>query len=248
VIIAQEQLERVRFGLAGPESRSVPVGRALRLQGGQVGKFGWKSQVPNLFQFSGDAYINEMGVTNPLFPNENCPGGNCALLACDPAPDPEDGGTGIQHFANFMTLLAPAPRQAPSSSEIAKAVAAVSDSSSQIAKLGCLDCHTPTLTTGSSPIAALNKKTFAPFSDFLLHDMGSLGDGIGGQGRATTTEMRTAPLWGARFRTRFLHDGRATSVDAAIRAHAGQAKDARHPYLNLHNSARATLHAIINAL
>ena len=67
--------------------------------------------------------------------------------------------------------------------------------------------------------------------------MGSLGDGIGGQGRATGTEMRTAPLWGARFRTRFLHDGRATSVDAAIRAHAGQAQAARDRYVNLSDSA-----------
>lgn len=213
-----------------------------------VGKFGWKAQVPNLLKFAGDAYVNEMGITNPLFPNENCPGGDCTLLACDPVPDPEDDGTAITHFASFMTLLAPAPRQRPSNSDIATAVAAISDSSSQFSKLGCLDCHTPTLTTGSSPIAALNKKTFAPFSDFLLHDMGSLGDGIGGQGRATTTEMRTAPLWGARFRTRFLHDGRATSVDAAIRAHAGQAQAARDRYVNLSSNARATILAIINAL
>jgi CxxC motif-containing protein (DUF1111 family) len=213
-----------------------------------VGKFGWKAQVPNLFQFSGDAYVNEMGITNPLFPNENCPGGNCALLACDPVPDPEDNGDGITNFKNFMTLLAPAPLQRPSNTDIATAIAALTSSNSALAQVGCLDCHTPTLTTGSSPIAALNQKTFMPLSDFLLHDMGSLGDKIGGQGRATGTEMRTAPLWGARFRTRFLHDGRATSVDAAIRAHDGQAKASRDRYVNLSASQRATILTIINSI
>ena len=75
-----------------------------------VGKFGWKSQVPNLLHFSGDAYLNEMGITSPLFPNENCPQGDCSLLACDPVADPEDDGTDVGRFNDFMRLLAPPPR------------------------------------------------------------------------------------------------------------------------------------------
>jgi len=74
--------------------------------GTAVGKFGWKAQVPNLEQFSGDAYLNEMGITNPLFPNENCPSGNCAELAWNPMPALNDDGEGVQQFNDFMTLLA----------------------------------------------------------------------------------------------------------------------------------------------
>src|SRR5262249_53726320 len=74
-----------------------------------VGRFGWKAQVPSLFQFSGDAYLNEMGITSPEFQQENCPQGNCALLVCDPVPDPEDDGTDVRAFTDFMSFLAPPP-------------------------------------------------------------------------------------------------------------------------------------------
>jgi CxxC motif-containing protein (DUF1111 family) len=206
-----------------------------------VGKFGWKAQVPTLFQFSGDAYVNEMGITNPFFPDENCPNGDCTLIEeCDPVPDPEDDGAAVAAFTDFMTLLAPAP-VLPSTSDT-NAGRGVFNS------VGCQNCHTPQLRTGTSPIAALNRKNFSPFSDFLLHDMGSLGDGIGAQGRATQTEMRTAPLWGARFRTRFLHDGRASSIDAAIRAHAGQGQAARDSFVNLNATQRARLIAFVNSI
>src|SRR5439155_6723477 len=77
-----------------------------------VGKFGWKAQVPTLFQFAADAYLNEMGITSPLFPVENCPQGDCSLLACDSVADPEDDGTDIRKLTDFMTLLAP-PAQLP---------------------------------------------------------------------------------------------------------------------------------------
>jgi CxxC motif-containing protein (DUF1111 family) len=88
---------------------------------------------------------------------------------------------------------------------------------------------------------------FRPFSDFLLHDMGSLGDGIV-QGSATGSQMRTAPLWGVRTRTALLHDGRAATIDAAIRAHDGQGRLARDRFLGLGSRARALLVAFVNSL
>ncbi len=78
------------------------------------------------------------------------------------------------------------------------------------------------MTTAPSPVAALSLKPVNLYSDLLLHDMGTLGDGIR-QGQATGTEFRTAPLWGLRFRRLFLHDGRATTLDQAIRLHGGEA-------------------------
>src|SRR5262245_16313734 len=132
-----------------------------------VGKFGWKSQVPNLRAFAADAYLNEMGITTPLFPEENCPQGDCRLLACDPLPGVDDDLEDVERFRDFMSFLAPPPRLP--GSDVA------SEGSRLFEQLGCASCHVRSLTTGSSPVAALHHRTFEPFSDFLLHDMGSLG-------------------------------------------------------------------------
>jgi CxxC motif-containing protein (DUF1111 family) len=205
-----------------------------------VGRFGWKAAVASVADFSGDAYLNEMGITNPLFPTESCFNGDCELTArCDPAPDPEDDGTALTNFTNFMTFLAPLPRL-PIEGE-ARVGAGV------FGAIGCANCHTPALVTGANSIAALDQKTFFPFSDFLLHDMGSLGDGIV-QGNAGAREMRTAPLWGARFRTAFLHDGRASSLYDAILAHAGQGQAARDKFAALSSSSKSALLAFLNTL
>jgi len=94
------------------------------------------------------------------------------------------------------------------------------------------------LRSGSSTVAALDNVPFHPYSDFLLHDMGSLGDGIS-QGDASGGEMRTAPLWGLRMITKFLHDGRASTISAAIAAHDGQARNARDRFNALDASSNA---------
>lgn len=231
--------DEVFSALAQRQARETPetAGRVHLVQnlvtgGLSVGKFGWKAQVPSLEQFSADAYLNEMGITSPLFPQENCPNGDCSLLACDPVPDVEDDGADVVAFADFMSLLAPVKpiswergddRRGRFSSDYGKAL---------FGRLGCADCHAPSLRSGSSPVAALANVTFAPYSDFLLHRMGALGDGIV-QGDAKPDEMRTAPLWGLRLRKRFLHDGRAMSIEAAILAHDGQGRRSRDRFKDL---------------
>ncbi len=213
----------------------------LRIATGQkaVGKFGWKAQVPTLFQFSGDAYLNEMGITSAQFPQENCPQGDCAKLSCDPAVDPEDDGSGIDAFHHFMTFLAPPPR-GPITEQVA--------SGEQVFKqIGCQTCHVSTLRTGPNPIPALDRVTFHPYSDFLLHNMGSLGDGIA-QGLATGRDMRTAPLWGLRVQTMFLHDGRALSLENAIAAHDGEARLSRQRFAALDAARRMQLLAFLKSL
>lgn len=204
-----------------------------------VGKFGWKAQVPSLLVFSGDAYLNEMGITTPLFPDESCPQGDCTLLACDPLPGVDDDMEDVEHFRDFMTLLAAPPR--PRISLVSLQGAAI------FAKLGCASCHLPVLRTGRSDVAALHEKTFLPFSDFLLHDMGSLGDGIA-QGEATGRDMRTAPLWGLRLLTTFLHDGRAHTIGDAILAHDGQGARARDRFTALSADKKASLITFLKSL
>jgi len=114
-------------------------------------------------------------------------------------------------------------------------------------QIGCADCHVRSLTSGGSPVAALQFQTFQPYSDFLLHDMGSLGDGIE-QGQATGGEMRTAPLWGLRLFTAFLHDGRAGTIEEAILAHDGQGRAARDRFAALPAEEKVTLVAFLRTL
>lgn len=207
--------------------------------GTSVGRFGWKSQVATLEDFAGDAYLNEMGITSPAFPNESCPGGDCSLLACDPVPDPDDSGDGIEEFTSFMRLLAPIeplPRSATASR-----------GAETFAQIGCVNCHVSEMRTGQSDVPALSRVTFSPYSDFLLHDMGTLGDGIT-QSLATAKLMRTAPLWGLRFREQLLHDGRANTIAEAIEQHQGQGAGARGKFLQLPCNRKDDLLEFLNGL
>jgi CxxC motif-containing protein (DUF1111 family) len=204
-----------------------------------VGKFGWKAQVPTLFQFAGDAYVNELGITTPDFPSESCPQGDCTQLAFNPLPGLNDDGAGVVLLHNYMTMLAAPPRAAANRQ--------IADGESTFERIGCAACHVAALRTGSNPIAALDRKTYHPYSDFLLHDMGALGDNLE-MGSATAREMRTAPLWGLRFVTQYLHDGRATTVEQAILAHDGQARGAKDRFTALAASAKARLIAFLQSL
>ena len=205
-----------------------------------VGRFGWKCQIGTVLTFAANAYQNEMGITTPFFPNENPPQGDSALLAANPAlTNPNDTNETPMQFADFITLLAPPPRR-----PISRA-SSLGDVLFQA--IGCANCHFPAMRTGPNPIAALNEVDFFPYSDFLLHDMGSLNDGISQSG-ATGQEMRTAPLWGARIRTSFLHDGRAKTIEDAIFAHDGQGLAARNRFAGLNAREKANLLAFINSL
>lgn len=203
-----------------------------------VGRFGWKASFPTLLQFSADAFLNEMGITTPMFPEELCPGGDCSLLAHNPAPGINDpDGAALTRITNFMTHLGPPPPAADPSSPGAQV----------FGRIGCGVCHQQTLVTGTQASAALDRVAYHPFSDFLLHDMGALGDGID-QGDAKGAEMRTAPLWGLSIQHTFLHDGRAKSIDEAILAHDGQGKAARDLFTVQPAPDRAALLAFLQSL
>jgi len=199
--------------------------------GMRVGRFGWKAATSNLVQQAAAAYLNEMGITTSLFPADSCPQGDCTQQACDGVPGIEDDGEGVMAFATFMRFLAAPPE--------AKLTGQARAGENSFQQLGCATCHVATLTTGSSSVAALDHVSFHPYSDFLLHDMGALGDGIV-QGQATGTEMRTAPLWGVSQQPFFLHDGRAATLAEAILAHDGEARTARERFtaLDSHNQQK----------
>jgi CxxC motif-containing protein (DUF1111 family) len=226
-------------------------GRAARVQdiangGTRVGRFGWKGQVATLLDFAGDAYLNEMGITSRLFPEENAPNGNTALLAqfdaiADPEDevDPETGKGDIDHAADFIRFLA-APPRLPTTPSIR--------AGEQIFRsTGCAVCHTPMMMSGPNPVAALSQKPVALYSDLLLHDMGALNDGIA-QGDAHPNEMKTPPLWGLRASAPYLHDGTAATIEGAVRAHDGEARIARDRYLRLSPLQRQQLSDFLNSL
>ena len=212
----------------------------------RVGRFGWKAQQATLLAFSGDAYLNEVGITSRFFPHDNAPNGDTNLLALgDLVADPEDemdpasGKADIDRFADFMRYLAPPP-QLP-------LTVSASAGQSLFGQIGCAVCHTPAMNTGTNAVAALDRKPVRLYSDLLLHDMGSLGDGIA-QAAAAPREMRTAPLWGLRASGPYLHDGRAATADEAIRGHDGEARVARDRYRWLSPTQKQQLLDFLNSL
>jgi CxxC motif-containing protein (DUF1111 family) len=205
-----------------------------------VGKFGWKGQNPTLFQFGADAYVNEMGITSPMFPDENCPQGDCDLLTkcLEKKEGPDDDGSGVDAFHDFMTFLAPPERGA---------ITPQVESGEQVfTQIGCEFCHVSTLKTGSHPTPSLNQVTIHPYSDFLLHDVGT-GDGIV-QGDAQGNELRTPPLWGLRVRKTFLHDASESTIEGAIRQHSKQGQDAKEAFNDLSDSEKRALIAFLKSL
>jgi len=247
-------VNRVPVLLPNPEDPSQHLG-ALR-----VGRFGWKSGIASLMQFSADAYVNEMGITTQHciggnsvldFATESAPNGVAQPLGCDDmapeqttpgVPAGTDDAAGdcsvtpdliqddVLEFFEFMTALAPTTRDF--SDQIA-----VNAGAPLFTSIGCASCHTTT--TFRTPATTFNgvpaNFAFNPFSDFLAHDMGALGDQIGNPGDtvAVTRRMRTAPLWGIRFRNKLLHDGRTNDISAAIAAHDGQGAAAAAAFARL---------------
>jgi len=205
----------------------------------RVGRFGWKAQVPTLLTFSGDASLNEMGLTNRLVPTENAPNGDLVLLAsCDSVPDPEDGPDGegfdfIDRVTDFQRFLAPPP-QTPRNGMTGEAI---------FNSVSCASCHTPGFVTRDDMALedALRAKVIRPYSDFLLHDMGQNADFIK-QGDGGQREIRTPPLWGFRTRDPIWHDGRVAGG-----THESRTRDA----IALHDSLGSegsTSTAAFNAL
>ncbi|HLL70641.1 MAG TPA: di-heme oxidoredictase family protein [Pyrinomonadaceae bacterium] len=217
----------------------------------RVGRFGWKNSVASLLSFSAGAYLLEMGITSPLLPFEQSSLGRSTAFA-DTVADPEDtggdGGLGenVEAFTRFMRSTKVPPRNS------AMVLNDATDPGSLLFdSISCSVCHVRSITTappgsvingGTFEVpAALGNKIIHPFSDFLLHDIGT-GDGIvETNGELTRNKIRTAPLWGLRTRDRFMHDGGSSSpptnsgaqsftLNEAILRHAGQATASKNAY------------------
>jgi len=237
----------------------------------RVGRFGWKNQHASLLSFSGDAYINEMGLTNALFPDEVT---DLCNTVAEPNNKPEaDGLADIDHFARFLRAT-----KAPARDARQAATAAARKGETLFAKVGCDICHVPTLTTAPAGTVvnggkfaipeALGNKAFHPYSDFLLHDVGT-GDGIGiamvehygkhmyeikwkdlslEAHRSTANRMRTAPLWGVRTHPMLMHDGASMTFRDAILRHRGEASEVTERFQRLNHDDQQAIVEFLKSL
>ena len=243
--IAANQPGRLR-GLAV----RVPV---LESNGGEaIGRFGWKCQHASLLSFAADAYLNEMGITNELFPTENSSDGH-PVDQFDAVPDPEDEGEDLDAFVRFMRSSTAPPRDPDQVGRNA-----VRQGETVFRQIGCATCHVQDMVTAPAGTVvaggaytvpdALGNRIFHPYSDFLLHDVGT-GDGVVQFGGVRARNMmRTAPLWGLRTRSHLMHDGLSLSPQDAILHHDGQARDTVRAYRRLSPDQRRQLLAFLGSL
>ena len=242
IIALEDPDDRDGDGISGRAARIVDVATGRE----RIGRFGWKAQQATLLAFSADAYRNEMGITNDLFPDEIALGVDAETLAwCSPprkgvedVRDRRTGLRGIDNFENFMRLLAPVER--------GRVDDAVRMGEQLFHSFGCTACHTPVLATGGSSNPVFDRKEVRVYSDLLLHDVGT-GDGIE-QAAAKADEIRTPALWGLRLRRPFLHDGSAATLDAAIRRHGGEAASVTGRYTGAGEAERSAVLAFLNSL
>lgn len=217
----------------------------------RVGRFGWKDQHGSLLSFASDAYLNEMGVTSRLRPKD-------VTTVCKTTNDPEDvpdglGLADIDHFAQFIRGTMVPPRD----EELAETPSA-EHGQRLFRELGCGTCHVMSMVTAAPGTMvnggtfkvpeALGNKVIHPFGDFLLHDIGT-GDGIVQVGpQDTAYKLRTAPLWGLRTKTRFMHDLKSLSLENAITRHRGEAREPAERFRDLPAEERQDLLNFLNSL
>ncbi len=209
-----------------------------------VGRFGWKAGQPNVLQQSAAAYLNDMGITNPIFKNEHSAGQpqNDTL-----ADDPEIDLPTLELAAFYsQSLGVPAPRDLENVDVAAGKIL--------FEKTGCAKCHTPKQQTEAAEFSFLENQTFYPYTDLLLHDMGENLADHRPEFLADGKEWRTPPLWGigkgklVNGHTDFLHDGRARNLSEAILWHGGEADAARSNFEKLSEKKRGQLIRFLEAL
>jgi CxxC motif-containing protein (DUF1111 family) len=268
VDLAKEQCKKNHNKICG-QVLYVPVVEAPGTTA--VGRFGWKDQHASLLSFSADAYLNEMGITNRLQPDEVT---NLCNTVSEPNDKPgPDGLSDVDHFARFIrSTEAPARDAQLAQTPKARQGAELFD------KVGCDQCHLQTLTTAPAGTAihggtftipdALGGKQFHPYGDFLLHNVGT-GDGVVQsmtehygkkmysiawrnlsipEYENTANKIRTAPLWGVRFHTRLMHGGASVTLLDAILRHRGEAQHVTEKFEKLKSSEKDALLEFLRSL
>jgi CxxC motif-containing protein (DUF1111 family) len=252
ILSREDPTDANRDGVSGRANRVhapewVPYPERGGGPGPVIGRFSRKAQVSTLLQQVAEAYHQDMGITSDFLPEENVnPLAGANTRSADRAPDPEVSQATLRAVLDYVRFLAP-PRAAEVTGELVRG-------QELFTSVGCAACHTPVLHTAEHAVAALAYQEVHMYSDLLLHDLGdALSDGRP-DGGADGGEWRTAPLWGLRVMRDFLngdafllHDGRARSVEEAVRLHGGEAEGARRRFDALSESDRRALLAFVES-
>lgn len=216
-----------------------PPQNAISRNGKYIHRFGKKASAYNLLHQTVNAYNQDIGITSTFNSRDVYSGENI---------DPEIADATVRDVVFYLQALkAPVPRETDN--------AEVIQGKYLFDQIGCAACHKPSLQTGYSPIAALSFKTFFPYTDLLLHDMGpGLDDGYT-EGSATTSEWRTPALWGLGLSPQsqggsffLMHDGRASGIEEAIMMHGGEGEQSSGRFTMLSASEKKALLKFLNSL
>lgn len=223
-----------------PSSNSIPRG------GKYLCRFGRKGSTYNLFQQTVQAFNQDIGITTSYMPTnpENPKGGLYPVSSQTVDIEDESVNATVLYL---QAIQAPIQRNNGNSN--------VKKGEAVFAMIGCEKCHKKTLKTGASPLKPLDQKEFNAYTDLLLHDMGpGLDDGYT-EGTAETWEWRTPPLWGLGLATQatggdyfLMHDGRARSIEEAIKLHGGEGVYSNNAYQALTKEEKDALMSFLESL
>ncbi|MFT5587038.1 MAG: CxxC motif-containing protein (DUF1111 family) [Cognaticolwellia sp.] len=224
----------------------------------RLGRFGWKAAASSLRHQIASALNTDMGVMTSVMPSPDC---GVDQQDCGNETGAELDEESFDNLVRYIALLGVGAQQDIDNAEVQAGQALFSD-------VGCESCHRATMTTSENhPYSELRSQTIHPYSDLLLHDMGQdMADNLG-EGQATGSEWRTTPLWGLGRSAcvtgglegsaqsevcvpdaNYLHDGRARSLDEAVRWHGGEGDSSRSAYLNLDDDERAAIVRFLESL
>jgi CxxC motif-containing protein (DUF1111 family) len=213
-----------------------------------LGRFGWKANQPTLRQQVAAAHIGDMGITSTLYQEQNCPKVQVQCQQAHQTGKHELSDQAWEAVTFFLAGVDNPKRPRPDDNKTIQGEKLFNTS-------GCNGCHLSEMKTGRFPLlTALEHKTFKPYTDLLLHDMGEdLADNRP-DFKASGRDWRTAPLWGLSLSRRvngsmdLLHDGRARSVLEAILWHGGEAKKARDKFAGMNKEEREAVIAFVNSI
>ncbi len=219
-----------------------------RVSAKSLGRFGWKANQPTVEQQVAGAFLGDIGITSPLFAQENCTGAQADCAAAPHGGEPEVDARKLERVTYYSSVLAPPARRDRSNPAVRRGEALFTE-------IGCAACHVVEMRTGAYPsVPAVENQAIHPYTDLLLHDMGEgLADGRPDY-EADGREWRTAPLWGIGLvetvngHTLFLHDGRARNLEEAILWHGGEGEPSRTKFMNLTADDRAAVIGFLESL
>jgi len=236
-----------RVNLIEPPDFFEPGVHHIQIDGKFIGRFGKKASAINLLHQTVLAYKQDMGITSD-FDTEDIFNPAVGPGTGDEAEDPEISAATVRSNVFYLRTLKAPPRREVNNPDVQQGEKIFN-------QINCSSCHIPTFKTGNSTIDVLSNKTFHPYTDLLLHDMGAeLNDGYI-EASDQRSEWRTAPLWGIGLaettqggETFFLHDGRARTLNEAIQLHGGEGAQSREAYRNLTDTEKEQLITFLKSL